>query len=298
MEQAGQLHVTNEMYHDQRFPYMIFSGTKDGMVPSQPGFRRLHWHEALQFTLVTRGTMTMEVNGHAHHLLAGEANFINYGFLHMITDVSDDGEYISLNFPAKLLSFFPDSRMEEEYVLPYITNYALPVTILRPAVPWQKEVLDLLREIRDISGSPERFGREYLMSVRTVQMWYLLIKNISQRAERVPESVLYKQERMREMLTFIHTHYAEEILVEDIAQAAGVSAGECHRSFKNLLHVSPKDYLNEYRLDKSVELLNGTDQSITEIAGAVGYNFTSHFIASFKTRFGETPKQYRSGSKP
>ncbi|MFQ8843327.1 MAG: hypothetical protein ACLR8P_23160 [Clostridium fessum] len=33
--------------------------------------------------------------------------------------MSEDGSYASLNFPYRLLAFFPGSRMDQDYVLPY-----------------------------------------------------------------------------------------------------------------------------------------------------------------------------------
>lgn len=293
MERVDQMHV-KDVYRDRKFPFELYYGSKEGMPPTGPVYQHQHWHEALQFTLVNRGSITMQVNGYDYRLTAGEALFINYGFLHALTEISDDGEYISLNFQDKVLSFFPDSRMEERYVLPYITNYALPVTVLRQDEPWQKQVIDTLRQMETIFRDKTAFGREYLLAVRTVELWYHLVQNISHMAERVSDSVLYKQERMREMLTYIHNHYDEDLRVEDIAGAAGISGGECHRAFKTVLHTTPKDYLNQYRLDKSIELLNGSEYSVTEVANMVGYNFTSHFISSFKARFGETPRKYRT----
>ena len=294
LERVDQMHV-KDVYRDRKFPFEVYHGSKEGMPRTGPVYQNQHWHEALQFTLVNRGSITMQVNGRDYRLTAGEGLFINYGYLHALTAISDDGEYVSLNVQDKVLGFFPDSRMEERYVLPYITNYALPVTFLRQDEPWQKQVIDTLRQMEQIFQDKTAFGREYLMAVRAVELWYCLVKNISHMAERVSDSVLYKQERMREMLTYIHNHYDEDLRVEDIASAAGISGGECHRAFKAVLHTTPKEYLNQYRLDKSIEFLNGSDYSVTEIANMVGYNFTSHFISSFKARFGETPRKYRAG---
>lgn len=293
MQRVDQMHV-KDVYRDRKFPFELYLGTRDSIPHSGPVYQRQHWHEALQFTVVNRGSIVMQVNGRDYRLTAGEAIFINYGFLHALRDISEDGEYISLNFQDKMLSFFPDSRMEEKYVLPYITNYALPVTVLRQDEPWQKEIIADIRRIEGIYRNKTMFGREYLLAIKTAEMWYLLVENISHMAERVADTVLYKQERMREMLVYIHKNYAEELRVEDIAAAAGISGGECHRAFKTILRTTPKDYLNQYRLDKSIELLHNTDCSVTEVAGMVGYNYTSHFINSFKARFGETPRRYRA----
>lgn len=296
MKNFGELHETNK-YDDSMFPFEMYRVNKDGIVPPGRGYMDLHWHEELQFTLVTQGVVRMQVNGYDYQLEADEAIFINSGFLHMTTDISQDGEYVSFNFPAKLLSFFGGSRMEQDFVLPYTTNQALPVTILRQEVEWQKQVIAILWELKGAIRDHNLFGREYFLSVKTAQAWYLMIKELSKAAVKLPESFICKQQRMQAMLTFVHTRYGEKIFVEDIAAAANISAGECHRCFKSLLHITPKDYLNSYRLNKAMELLGDTELSITDIANRTGYNFTSHFINSFKAKYGQTPAKYRSGRK-
>lgn len=292
MQEFDRLHEKNK-YNDSLFPYEMYCVNKRGMTPPGRGHMDLHWHEELQFTLVTRGTVQMQVNGHDHQLMTNEAVFINCGFLHMTKNISEDGEYVSFNFPAKLLSFFGGSRMEQDYVLPYTTNLALPVTILRQDVDWQKRVIDILWELKRAVRDTELFGREYYLSVKTAEAWYILIRELSRTAVRLSDNFLCKRQRMQKMLTFIHTYYAEPVTVPDIAASANISAGECHRCFRSLLHTTPKEYLNSYRLNKALEFLGNTELSITEIAGMAGYHFTSYFISSFKEKYGESPAQYR-----
>lgn len=296
MEDFQLLHETNR-YDDRMFPYEMYCVNKKDITPPERGYMDLHWHKELQFTLVTKGTIRMQVNGYEYHLASNEAIFINCGFLHMTTDISEDGEYVSFNFPEKFLSFFGGSRMEQEFVLPYTTNWALPVTILRQDIEWQKQIIDILWELKDAIRNQDLFGREYFLSVKTVEIWYILIKELSKTAIKQPDSFLCKKQRMQTMLTFIHTNYADNIAVADIASSASISAGECHRCFKSLLHTTPKDYLNSYRLNKGLELLSNTELSITDIANMTGYNFTSHFISSFRSKYGESPAKYRSKRK-
>lgn len=201
---------------------------------------------------------------------------------------------MSFNFPAKLLSFFSGSRMEQEFVLPYTTNLALPITVLRQEIGWQKDIIDMLGELKGAIRNRDLFGREYFLSMKTVEIWYILIRELSKTAIQLPDSFLGKQHRIQAMLTFIHANFAEPITVADIAASANISPGECHRCFKSLLRTTPKDYLNSYRLSKSVELLRDPGLSVTDIGNMTGYHFTSHFISSFKKKYGESPAKYRS----
>lgn len=100
-----ELHETNR-YSDDAFPVGIYVVTREGIIPDGRGFQDLHWHEELQFTLVISGILKMRVNRSDYVLERGQAIFINKNLLHITTELSDDGKYISLNFLDWLLDFF------------------------------------------------------------------------------------------------------------------------------------------------------------------------------------------------
>ncbi len=62
------------------------------------------------------------------------------------------------------------------------------------------------------------------------------------------------------------------------------------------MHTTPYNYLIEYRIKRSIELLNTTGLSVTDIAVNVGFNHVNHFIQSFKKSQGMTPKEFKSGT--
>ena len=113
----SELHEINR-YTDPAFPVGLYVITREQIIPEGRGHLDLHWHEELQFTLVTNGSVTMQVNGALYHLKEGEAIFINRNLMHVTSNLSDNGRYISFNVQDKLLGFFAGSRMEQSYVLP------------------------------------------------------------------------------------------------------------------------------------------------------------------------------------
>lgn len=61
--------------------------------------------------------------------------------------------------------------------------------------------------------------------------------------------------------------------------------------------MSPMEYLQEYRLQKAIELLEDTNWNITEIAELTGFSTVSYFITFFKSKTGDTPLRYRQKQK-
>ena len=74
----------------------------------------------------------------------------------------------------------------------------------------------------------------------------------------------------------------ENITVDDIAAALGLSRSYFSKLVKKMTQKSPQEYLLAYRINKSCALLRTTELSIGEIALLVGYSNQFHFSRAFK----------------
>jgi len=79
----------------------------------------------------------------------------------------------------------------------------------------------------------------------------------------------------------------------EIARRIGISTRQLERLFQKHLKVSPKKFAIQQKLTKARNLLLQTEQSISEIALACGYESPSHFIRTYQNRFGVTPHTQR-----
>lgn len=103
---------------------------------------------------------------------------------------------------------------------------------------------------------------------------------------------IYDQ-RIKNILAHIHTHYQQQIKLETLAEIAALSEAETIRIFKRHTGRTPFQYILDYRLERSMILLAGTRSLITEIALECGFSSVSYFIEKFKEAFHLTPKKYR-----
>ena len=290
--ESRALHEINR-YRDAAFPVELYRVSHAGMEPAGRGLRDYHWHEELQLTLVTAGRATVQVQAAAYELTAGEALYIGGGRIHAVTELSPDGAYVSLDFPARLLGFFPGSRMEQRDVLPHAARW--PELVLRPSVPWQAEALDQLRTIEGLFRAPGAAGRAYDVSVALVRIRQLFCTH--RRDEpTAQEQRPARQERMQAMLSWIYAHYGEKVSLADIAAAAHVSEGECCRTFQACLRTTPHRFLRSHRIRKGQELLE-TGHSVGETARLCGFDQASRFIQAFKAEVGCTPLRYARRSE-
>ena len=78
-----------------------------------------------------------------------------------------------------------------------------------------------------------------------------------------------------------------------IAEAVHVNPTYLSRLFKSNLGIYFTDYLNKYRVERSILLLENTSKSIKEVAFECGFNSVQNYIRVFKKHIGLSPGQYR-----
>jgi AraC family transcriptional regulator len=97
---------------------------------------------------------------------------------------------------------------------------------------------------------------------------------------------------LRRAREFMRGNLAKPMSLQEIADAAGVSAFHFARGFKRATGLSPHRYLRQQRLLEARALLHNPSLSIREVAQAVGFTH-SHFTALFTRHLSMTPTKFR-----
>ena len=82
-----------------------------------------------------------------------------------------------------------------------------------------------------------------------------------------------------------------------ICKELGMSRASLYNKLKELTGMSASEYINKYRMERAIHLINTTDLTFAEIAERVGFATSSYFSTAFKQYMGETPTQYKKKTK-
>jgi transcriptional regulator GlxA family with amidase domain len=94
-------------------------------------------------------------------------------------------------------------------------------------------------------------------------------------------------------LALMHKDPAHPWTIEEVARRVGLSRTRLAERFRHFLDESPMAYLAQWRLKLGAEMLQSSDDSVAEIAAAVGYGSEAAFNRAFKREFDSPPAQFR-----
>lgn len=254
-----------------------------------------HWHEELELGYLQEGTSKIITVGAEYTIYQGDGFFINSNVMDMKKNAAPGNRTLEINhiFHPVFLSGHFKSRFETKYLMPVINNRQIEVHVIRKGQPTADKILKNLYRLKELQFHENtEFHTRNILS----ETWLLLLEDIYANHKTNGALDLARQDRIRSMLSFIHSHYAEKLTIAKIADAAGVSEREVTRSFRKNLNQTPIEYLIAYRLNEAKKLLAESDLSITEICYQCGFSDSAYFGKAFRKAYEITPSAYRSRS--
>ena len=251
-----------------------------------------HWHEEFEYILTIQGPLHVDVNKTRLTLQTGQGIFLNSGALHSVEHAEGTALLHSGVFQPRLVGGM-DTIFWQKLIRPLLQPGAPAFFLLDEAVPWQKQVLVFLRDAwKEVADEP--FDYENRVRYHLSAALRLLSTQCVGGKTKVSEQEQIASERMKRMLRYVEEHYAEELTVEKIAACVALSESACLRSFRQLLGITPIQYVKQFRVEKAAELLRSTRLKTGEIGLECGFSDGSYFIKTFREIKHCTPREYRT----
>ena len=105
-------------------------------------------------------------------------------------------------------------------------------------------------------------------------------------------------ESLRKAIAYIRLNYYSDININKVAEEVGISERYLRNLFSQYLNLSPLDYLNQIRINKSIELLKNTEKSVKEVCFLCGFQSPQYFSRIFKQQIGLSPREIAKSQSP
>ena len=286
---TNQFQKELKQHGNEQFPFLV---SYQKLSEYESGSFMWHWHPEIEITYVQKGTMCYKVNHMVYHLKEGDIVFNNSGALHSGTmENQKDCAYIPVTFDSRLIYGFFQSTVNSKYVDPVIQDSMLPAICIDQSEPWHKPFREYLLRIIDLDEKKPDFY-ELDITICLQSMWRLLLEHITYEPQASRENSL-EYDRIKKILSYIEENYQNKITLNDIAGHIHLCESECTRLFKRHMNTTLFAFLQEYRIERSLEFLQD-DQPVSAVADKAGFSDPNYYAKVFAKIKGCSPREYRN----
>lgn len=286
---TNQFQKELKQHGNEQFPFLV---SYQKLSEYESGSFMWHWHPEIEITYVQKGTMCYKVNHMVYHLKEGDIVFNNSGALHSGTmENQKDCAYIPVTFDSRLIYGFFQSTVNSKYVDPVIQDSMLPAICIDQSEPWHKPFREYLLRIIDLDEKKPDFY-ELDITICLQSMWRLLLEHITYEPQASRENSL-EYDRIKKILSYIEENYQNKITLNDIAGHIHLCESECTRLFKRHMNTTLFAFLQEYRIERSLEFLQD-DQPVSAVADKAGFSDPNYYSKVFSKIKGCSPREYRN----
>lgn len=264
---------------------------------------RHHWHEEIEIVYLHHGSFKLDINMEPYGTDRECFLFINSGELHSLRSLSMEFDEQAVVFSPSMLLFQDYDSIDESILLPLTQNKLTFPRFLDQTSPFfsafrscYQQISHIFSQSKETLITGEQILTDDVISQLQIKAGILQLIGILMEAGLMcqsPRTESQKITAIKTVLSYITDHYHEKLYVQDLASQVNMNEQYFCRFFKRSIGKTPIDYINDYRLNKVIRLLETGDAPVTEICLECGFNNMGNFQRLFKRKTGITPLQYR-----
>ncbi len=235
-----------------------------------------HLHNHVEILYMLEGSSRVSVDGSNYTVGPGDILIIFPNQLHRFTSIDDKLGSIILLSPEYLTE------------LTGVWSDRVPNDAILPACEENRKLLDMFAQVEQEYSRPGTYSDVLLKG----SLLYLL-GNILRRSTLSNDMIGRNATATKRILDYCHGHYMQEMSLDDLSNALGLSRFYISHIFNNQLYIGFPEYINSLRVSYACDLLKNDRLSITEISQQTGFNNIRTFNRAFQKFQGFTPREFR-----
>lgn len=241
---------------------------------------QLHYHEdAFEVVLVTAGDVSFFVNNVEYNPKVNEVHLVQPNVSHSTEKKPlKNGEIYW--FQLDMLTNGPLflSRQAGRVIIQRLKE--IGTAVLRLESVWQQQlVVDAFK-----LASTQYFAERYRIAAYLSLFLTIL-------AKPQPQKPLEHSEDIQRATAYICSHLRENIRLDAVADAAGLSLSYFKEKFRREMLSTPRTYINRQKIELAKELLLQSG-NITSVAEELSFDTPAYFSSVFRKFMAMTPTQY------
>ena len=251
-----------------------------------------HWHNEFEINYVYEGSARYHIDYHFFDSQPGDIILIRPNGMHSIHPL-DHLEHVTdtLVCHLDLLGASVLDQTSMLYLQPLQTDALKFEPRIQAHQEGYQEIKGVVFSIFSLIRSQEPYY-ELLLKGRLFELFYLLYQ-YGYVVKKNTDDLYRKNEKLRDLIDYIHHHYAEALTIEQMADYMGYSKTHFMPVFKQHTGTSCMEFVIQVRLREACNLLSTSLKSVLDISNQVGFRNLSNFNRQFKRYYHTTPSHYR-----
>ena len=253
----------------------------------------LHFHQEIELLYVENGGFNIWLDGKAFHAEKGDLVIINSNECHKIQSSTDNCYYKCIKCAPQILYTMDQSFFNMRYVMPFIVNTDEHKRVFTKDEISSSGIPELVANIHD-EWMEKKYGFELSIHSDLLRIFLIIVRSWDNSGANLkPIDVSSNLSKtIQAAVEYVGKNYANASEAE-AAKLCNLSYSYFSHSFKRVMNMSFKEYVNYVRINESQKLLISENKSVSEIAAELGFSSASHYIQCFKKIKGESPKQFK-----
>lgn len=252
-----------------------------------------HWHSEIELNYTIKGSIDQFfIEGETFKTLPGDILFVNPFEVHGVQNFHEE------DFDDGILTVIIPNTFIDKY-FPQMKGYHVTKRKINSNLVPDKAVYYKLRKLFEHLAQLAKLESDQLLKVKIVTSILELLLIFAEHFSEKKESQLdINEEKIYEILTYLHENYTERITLAEIAATFYLSESYFARYIKKRIGMSVFNYIEIVRCNHAIEDLRSKKETIEIVAERNGFADTKALNRSLKKIYGHTAKYYKGQDVP
>ena len=280
-----------ENYSHEQIQYQPESGMLFEIYDTDGFFNSKHWHNGLEIIYLIAGGMTLNISESNYMLKPGGFIVVNSKTIHSVI-CREKGRHLLLQIPYEIL----EKSISNIDIIKF-NCYSAPAA--SDGNGNNAGVRETLEKLKSLFEAPRDDGYILMFNSLAYELLYKLVKGFKSSADPALKKKTDRNiQRLGVVLQYARQHYAENITLQDAAEAVALNREYFARFFRKYMGMTFMEYVFAIRLEHVYYDIANTDYTIGSIADKHGFchNYKL-FVKKFKEQYGCSPGEVRKRSR-